>query len=380
MATSRQRCMLADVPKLTFGPQSDTFCSALQIVLQYMGDPELAYHHLLGWSGRGFKLCWSDRRFFWDRHMDQADADPEWYLRIDYQTAAAAVVAAGYAGQVVTNTACLHPSSVSGGARGDAGVMRDLVIASINQGRPVLAALSLSAEHWAPEWSLITGFDDNGTTVLGWSCLQDEDPWQTEIGWEPDGTFRLGDWETKTVAALRLCGTPQDIDDGARAEHALRLGADFARGREDGLETWGVSSYVAWARALEADDLTNIEDDVLTGRMQYHIRYVGHLAAQRWYSSTFLRQLQAPVFCVSDVLHTAACYARIHELMWDCWQVAGGYWRDEVEEVPKFRDPVVRSRIAGIIRAAGELEARTLAHQASALASWDKMHGHYTAS
>ena len=111
--------------------------------------------------------------------------------------------------------------------------------------------------------------------------------------------------------------------------------------------------------------------------MQYHIRYVGNLAAQRWFTSCFLKELDAPVFCVGDVLHAAGCYARIHELMWDCWQVAGGYWRNEDEEVQKLRDPSIRSQIASIIRAAGDLDARALQHLETAVRSWDKTHAYY---
>lgn len=377
MATDPRRCVLADVPKLGFGPQSDIFCSALRIALEHMGDAEAKYHNLLGWSGRGYRICWSDRMFFWDRHMDKADPDPEQYLRTDYETAAAAAAAAGYEGQILLNAACCRPEAASCGEQGDAGAMRELVTDSIREGRPVVVAMSLSAEHWAPEWSLITGYDEGGATVVGWSCHQGEDPWKAEIDFEPDGAFRLGNWEANAVAAVRLCGSRQDVDRAALEKRALELGTTLARGREDGLDTWGVSSYEAWARALEAEDLADLEDPVLKGRMQYHIHYVGHLAAQRWYTSVFLKEMEATPWSASDVLRAAACYADIHEFMWECWKVAGGYWRDEDDELPRFREPAARAEIAGIVRAAGRQDGRALEHMEVALEAWDKTHGYY---
>ncbi len=370
MTTNAHHCVLTNVPKLSFGPQSDTFCAALHIALQYMGEPESTYDRLIGWSGRGFRICWSDRLFFWDQHLGKADADPEQYLRTDCDTAVVAVSAAGYEAQMLTVT----------DERPDVAAMRALVRDSIYAGRPVLAALSLSRQHWAPEWSLITGYDADGATVTGWSCFQDEEPWKEEVDLEPDGTFRLSDWETRTVTAVRLSGVHRRQDEDALGKQALELGVSYARGRQDGLDAWGVTSYAAWAQAVEAADLTDLDAHLLKGRMQYHIRYIGHLAAQRWFTSAFLKQLHAPVFCVSDVLHAAGWYARIHELMWDCWQVAGGYWRDEDGELPKFRDPATRSQIAAIIREAGELDARALQHLETALSAWDKNHGYYMAS
>jgi hypothetical protein len=80
------------------------------------------------------------------------------------------------------------------------------------------------------------------------------------------------------------------------------------------------------------------------------------------------------------VLHASTDYARIHELMWESWRVAGGYWRDADAELAKFRDAGARRDIAAIAREAGRLDGEAAIHLRSALAAWDKSHSYYMAS
>ena len=80
------------------------------------------------------------------------------------------------------------------------------------------------------------------------------------------------------------------------------------------------------------------------------------------------------------MLHASANYAQIHELMWECWKVAGGYWRDSDAELKKFKDAGTRREIAAIVRKAGELDRSAVSYMESALASWDKSHSYYMES
>ena len=381
MTSSEPRRVLSGVPRLEFGPQSDTFCSALSIALSHMGESSAAYHNLVGWSGRGFDICWNDEFFYWDRSMESPDADPEYYLRNDYESAAAAVAAAGYGCEVIINAECSHPAAENGLRREGGQAVRELVMGSVTAGRAVVAALSASANHWAPEWSLITGYDEGGDIITGWSCFQDEEVEKEELQLEPEGYFRKGDWERDTVAVVTICGERKDDTGRGQAERGvLENGIRLSSGATAGGEARGFESYRAWAQAVEDDDIEGLHEGVLRGRLQYHTNYVGHLAAQKWYTSVCLKDMEMKGWNVSDVLFAAASYARIHELMWDCWRVAGGYWRDADEEVGKFRDPEARKEIAQIIRAAGTQDETAVKHMEAALAAWHKSHAYYMKS
>ena len=380
MSSDRARSVLADVPRLSFGPQSDLFCSALQIALRHGGD-EVEYPELLCTSGRAFLICWSDEMFFWDRHMEAPDADPEHYLRGDYESAARALAAAGYDGQVIVNSDCSHLEPRADTAAESGPAVRELVLASIGNGRPVVAAMSISATRWAPEWTLLTGFDDDGDVVTGWSCFQEDEQEQAELSFEDAGYFRKTDWEKDTLAAVRIREplSPAPERDAVERQ-SLDLGVCHSQGAEVGHTGWGFEAYERWAQALQAEDIVDLDEDTLRGRLDYHTHFVGHLAAQKWYTACFLKDMQTKVWSLSDILHAAACYARIHELMWEVWKVAGGYWRDRDAEVTKFRDPAARAQIAALITEAQGLDEAAVEHLEGGLAAWDKTHAHYTRS
>ena len=78
----------------------------------------------------------------------------------------------------------------------------------------------------------------------------------------------------------------------------------------------------------------------------------------------------------------------IHGLMWDVWQVVGGYWRgckpgdgehrviwDNADEVRRFRSRSVRERAAAVIRRARDVDAQSLQDLQTAKDEWDSCRG-----
>ena len=369
--------VISHVGKLEFGPPSDIFSQALAIVLSHLGE-SIEYQEILCTSGRAFKICWSDEMFFWDRFAEQPDPDPEGYLRSDYDSVDSAIQTAGYQSEIIANITCEHPEqNASVSRRADGQGIRDLVIDSIGAGRPVVALMSAAHERWAPEWTIITGYDEGGEIVTGWSCFQNEEREKEELEFEPEGYFRKRDWERDTPVVVRLSGAKAEVDRKALGRDALQFGIDLSPGSAEGHESRGFETYARWACAVEDGDIENLDEEILLGRLHYHIHFIGHLAAQKWYTCAYLKDMEKKGWNVSDVLHAAARYAKIHELMWDCWKLAGGYWRDAQAEVGKFRGPETRREIAAIIRAAGKLDRAAVTHLESALGAWDKSHSFY---
>ena len=238
-----------------------------------------------------------------------------------------------------------------------------------------------SSKRWAPEWSLITGYDDGGDTIIGWSCFQDDERKKEELQFEPEGYFRKRDWEKDTMVVVRISGEKAESPDRESLERqVLEYGTCLSQGLVHGNESWGFEAYKRWACAVEDEGTGDLSEDILKGRLQYHTHFIGHLAAQKWYTSVYLKDMKKRGWNVSDTLCASANYAKIHELMWNCWQVAGGYWRDPMTEVGKFRDTEVRREIAEIIREAGRLDKVAVGHMASALSAWDKTHAYYMKS
>lgn len=378
MKTPDQRLVIPSVEKLEFGPPSDIFSQALKIALCHIGE-SVEYEQILCISGRSFKICWNDEMFFWDRFADEPDPDPEYYLRSDYESAAGAIESMGYESAIVINDECTHPGKNISDNHGDNRAIRNLILTSIREGRPVIAQLSASSERWAPEWSLITGYDDNGAVINGWSCFQNEKKEKEELDFEPEGYFRKNDWEKDAVAAIRI-GGEKKVSDIDLERQALEYGVSLSRESVKNNASLGFATYERWARALEDESNGSVDDDVLKGRLHYYTHFVGHLAAQKWYTASFLKDMNIRVGSICDALHAAANYAKIHELMWECWKVAGGYWRDSNGEIGKLRDAENRREIAAIIREAGQLDRAAVAYLEPALASWNKTHAFYMKS
>lgn len=373
---------MTDVEQLRFGPESDNYCQALRIALQHMGETA-GYPEISTWSGRAFSTCFNEQYFYWDRHLSAPDPDAEGYLRSAYPSARAAIERLGYEGDLLVPADCLHPEPESNLTVADTESLRSALCSGIDAGRPLLAHFSLSAAHWAPEWCLFTGYDEAGATAIGWSCFQQDEQQMLGLDTEPGGQFRTSDWDARTPCLIKIEGHPGADRDLRALEHQAAADAvEQAQNRPTGNNStphlsWGLAAFDGWAAAIEDPDNAQVTDEVLLGRMQYHGHLVGHLAAQKWYSSAALRGGSHSPWTVADVLQAAAAYATFHEQMWDIWQIAGGYWRDEQEELVKFRAQDARERIATLIRQARALDERAVTHLQQALDRWDKSHGDY---
>ncbi len=388
MNPKNQRHVLLAVKQLKFGPESDIFSSALKIVLSYLGEKDLEYRDILCTSGRAFKISWNERMWNWKKYLNKPDPDPEYYLRDDYETMHFACEAMGYEHEIIGNKDCIRQGKSDSFTplKGDDfdrfvdnNTMRGCVLESIRKyEHPVIAALSVT-EWWAPEWCIITGYDESGDVITGWSCFQDEK--DSKLQFEPNGYFRLNDWERNTLVAVRLGDKKkQSLPEEELNHRALEYAVKFSQGSSREHESLGFNAYAAWKQAIEDDAIIDISDDILKGMLTYHRHFIGHLAAQKWYSSDYLHRMKRKGWNVSDVLHASANYAKIHELMWDCWKIAGGYWRKIDDEIAKFKKKENRQKIASIINEAKKKDMKAVDYLDSALENWNKTHSNYLKS
>lgn len=301
-------------------------------------------------------------------------------IRHDFDAVGNAFWAKGYGHEILYNEGCKN----SYWEKGDPGSfvneqeLRQRLLQSIHdKERPVIALLKLTEDWGGSEWGIITGYDDFGDVITGWQPFQYMPEGKDRLQFEPNGYFRIKGWE-KTTHAIVIVGdkggVPPEEEVSKRVfEHALK----YSQGSIKGPESMGFEAYDAWARAIGDESVANIDDKILVGKLGYHRSFIGHLAAQKWYSSDYLHNMKHKGWNVSDVLRASANYAKIHELMWDCWLVFGGYWRDMGEAPAKFRDEKARQKAVSIIREAKELDQDAVSHLGSALQNLSKTHQYY---
>lgn len=251
---------------------------------------------------------------------------------------------------------------------------REAMVASIERGRPVIAFGPVGP----PEAALVTGYDEKGDVLVGWSFFQSVPGFGDGVEYEPTGEFRVRDWASYPPGFSFLTvgdklETTLPLRDTCR--RALEWMLQVARTpRTFGDRHNGIATYDAWADQLMCDDDFPDDEGTLRERHDVHNNVVGFAAEARWYGAQFLAGMMERgddlVFrdAIEDLYHAAALYAGEHALMWQLWELVGGNGHPDAWK--RFADPAVRRRLVPVIRAARDRSARAAEHIERALQRW----------
>lgn len=370
--TEPARVVLEGVRRVGFGILEEgrdvegcPFPSCLSACLDYMGEDygystvevdgetwreNNTYIYLMGTSGAAFRLSWKPG---W--HLDNVDImymsdDPAAPFDRAFETV-------GYRYEFIFKE----------DGRDNETYLRQRIIESIHdKGRPVLGFGVVGP----PECCIITGYDEHGDVLTGWSFFQDFPEFNAGVEFEPSGYFRKPDWFKDTESLIII---------GEKRERPL-LSEIYRKALEWALKVVrapvtfgdrhnGLAAYAAWAdHLLRGDDFPADDMDVLRERHMVHNEAAGTVAEGRWYAAQFLRQAaeHEPVMA-EDLLVAAACYRAEHDLMWQIWDLVGGIGFSD-EHVKKLAEPSVRRQIAPLILQAQDKDAEAAEHVERALA------------
>jgi len=310
-----------------------------------------SYSHGIGVSGAASFLSWGPGWRQDGLDIRRSSDDPDAPFR-------EALAGVGYGCDVLRTS--LH----------DEAACRAAVIESLSVRRRPVLALGLVGP---PESCLVTGYDEGGDVLIGWSFFQEMPPFTDGVEYEPSGEFRVRGWHARSEAFVLVGDRLPGFSLRSACLGALARMARIARtpATGGGLAV-GLAAYAAWADALRADDPAFARGDEVTvrGRFQIHDSTVGFLAECRWYGSQFLIQASDDRAIhhrlTEDLLRAAACYAAEHDLMWDAWGLTGGLGNPEGYRT--LSEPSVRHALADVILRARNLDAEATAHIEAALA------------
>ncbi|HEY3340737.1 MAG TPA: hypothetical protein VGK81_01915, partial [Anaerolineae bacterium] len=226
------------------------------------------------------------------------------------------------------------------------------IVESIRQGRPVLGFGVIGP----PEPALITGYDEGGNVLLGWSFFQSVPGFKEGVTCEPSGYFRKQDW-FKATDSLVVIGAKQERPEmGKVCREALQWMLKVTRTPVTyGYRPNGLAAYDAWAADILNDaDFPAGDEVALRAHFEIHNNMVGQVAEARWYGAQFLLQCVDFVHysMAEDLLHAAACYAGEHELMWKAWDLLGG--NGNPEGYTYLLHPAARRQLADVIKQSRE--------------------------
>jgi len=243
MRKTADSCVLYGVPKVYFGREVDgdkqtlPFSICLQSVLNYMGQ-NISYAELVAYSGEAFRQRWEVDGW------SPAAIDPRFLYERPLETYERAFNGAG------------RKYTLSVDAKDKKAIIKDDAIALIKTeldcGRPVIALGVVGP----PEACIITGYKDNGETVLGWSLFQ-ESEWAEGCEIDESGYFIKKEWWNSTEGIMVIgeeIGEPSS--DLQVLENALSLMTAERVDTYDGTyPVYGAQkAYEMWAQALETDD------------------------------------------------------------------------------------------------------------------------------
>lgn len=360
MNTMPDRLVLEGVPRIGFYksgprcPEDIPFPSVMRALMEYFNEEDFgcrscrsiapgckiacSYSSFIGFSGIASFLNWKPG---WD--MDNVEImymsdDPEAPFRRAFQ-------ATGYEYKV-------H-GMVSG--RDNEAFFRQQIVESIQRGRPVLAFGPIGP----PESAIISGYDEKGEVLIGWSFFQDFPNFNAGVTFEPSGQFRKSDWfNYKPEFSFIIIGEKNSLPPLSETyRRALEWILFVARTPTTfGNRHNGIAAYAAWAEHVLRDDDFPDDEATLRQRHDVHNNVVGMVAEARWYGAQFLVQAVSadilPFNMAADLLHAAAHYASEHDLMWRLWDLAGGNGNPDAHRV--FADPAVRRQMASIIKQSQE--------------------------
>jgi hypothetical protein len=352
-ADSRMRC-----------PEDVPLPSVMRSCLEYLRDPAgclrigltyprrnvgCGYALLMGVTGAAFRLSWKEG---W--HGDNAAT---WLVGNDAgEVFRRAFAAMGWQLEIV-HLDRDRPDDMTG---------RDKIIQSIDAGRPVIAHGVVGP----PEECIVTGYDEGGEVLVGWSFFQIDGPAAVGLEYEPCGYFRKRNWRPDTWSLL-LFGQkeprPPEMPEVYR--QALRWALEVIRTPRRFDRHNGLAAFDAWMEHLGRQEQI-VEDPAKA--LEVHDDAVLVIAEGRWYGSIFLseaaRVLPGPA---SDLLTAAAACADSHALMWKVWGVLGGNGRGAKQQ-QALQDPARRAELLPLLEAAKDNDRRCAEHIAAALESIEK--------
>jgi hypothetical protein len=374
-----RRVLLEHVPKVHFYeggarcPEDLCFASVMRAIVEYLGETDYGCRHgapitpkckvsctysfMLGVTGTAFFLSWGQGWQMDNVEIMYMSDDPAAPSRRAFE-------AIGYAQEYIDNQ-----------LKGEAYTRRRIIESLRDKARPVIAYGIIGP----PEACMITGYDEGGEVLMGWSFFQKDPSSNAGVTFEPTGQFRKRDW-FKALQGLHIIGEKGEKPSlSATYRSALQWGVDVARrqrvttyGHERAV---GLAAYTAWAETICRDEDLPVDNEALLRERHFvHDNLVGILAEARWYGSQFLvgmterGDVDVHRSTIEDLYHAAGYWAGIHDLMWEVWDLAGG--NGNPEGWKKFADPAVRRQIAAIILQARDKDARAVEHLERALALW----------
>lgn len=344
---TKDSCILYGVPKVSYSIEGATpFCVSLRACLNYMGQ-QIDYDYIMAASGAAFRLRWNTA--CWDGgNVDIANIYED-----RYEAYRRAFEATGRSVTILKRENSNKKEFIR------------FIKSEIDEGRPVIALGIIGP----PEACLITGYRNEGATLLGWNCFQENQEFAKNVSTDATGYYITDSWwENECTEAVMSVGEKQEQLRSYKeiltsALELLTKQSITYYGKEHKVTAeyaGGQLAYEFWAKCV-ADDKEfpkNAILPILFERVVCQIDAQDMVGEGRNCAAGFLEQIGKDNESIAELCKQAANYFRkAAECAFKMNECKGGFLQDETV-IRKFVEPETRKQIVQLINQAKVYESK----------------------
>lgn len=335
-----EACILYGVPKVGYGIYGCTpYPICLKSCANYLGE-DIAYDFAMVASGAAFRMTWD--RTQWN--LGNVDI----YTAFDEHNKAYEIgpKALGRSFEFLERTAETKKEEFI-----------DFIKQHIDAGLPCMALGIIGP----PEACIITGYQNNGNTLLGWNFFQDNVESGSSVRTHECGYFICEDWwENKDTQAVMCMG--EIVGEKALLREIVQNAIKVLTGREHDIYSKGINAYDSWAKAVldeksfsEGDNLALLHEKVMCQDDAVSCLVDGRGNAAKFFADR--AEKSEKYKCM--MYEIAKAFDEVYHLTNEMNEILGG-WNKQEADIQRFAKTEVRKQIASLIQRAKASDTRGL--------------------
>lgn len=344
-----ESCILFGVPKVAYSFEECTpLAVSIKAALNYLGD-QVDYSYVLAAMGAAFRLRWN--KDYWDGgNVDVLNIYSKQY-------------------DVLTHAfnACNREFTLLTRENSTKEDFKTFIMKEIDDGRPIIALGIIGP----PEAGIITGYELNGDTLLGWNCFQENKEMASDVSFHDCGYYRTNAWwDNPDTIALIAIGDKKQSNASYKEllENAIQIlstnQVDVHDGSGNVRDTYagGQVAYDLWANSILDD--TQFDDGLVMPLKIEKLMCQGDAQAMvgegRNYAACFLEEIGNNNTTIQQLCNDAAKHFKsAAKCSFSMYELRGGF-QSSAEVLNNFMQRDVRVETAKLIIKAKEHEKSAL--------------------
>lgn len=337
---SMDSCILYGVPKVEYSFEECTpFPSSLRACLNYMGQ-DISYAYLIAASGAAFRLRWNTH--FWDG----GNVDVMCIYDNPSDVFKHTLAAAGRKYTILErNTGASKDDFIS------------FIKKEIDDGRPLIGLGIVGP----PEACIITGYKDNGETLLGWNFFQHNPEFAKDITTDESGYFICDNWwENPNTKGLIAIG--EELLEKTSIKDILINSIDVLSKTLVGEYAGGQEAFNAWANSMsdESQFPKNAVMPILLDRIMCQFDAITMISEGRAYAACFIEWVGTVFPKIQEKCLKVSIYFKEESKITNKMAEDLGGWQHGMEQMKNLANPSIRKEIVKLIYKAKELDLKAL--------------------